>query len=101
MVEKLCADFLLERLALVKRQAVGLGDDGDDIDDLTELLHHNHVDRAKRVPGWVDEVEATMNARVLDVAVPHRRQLLTQVCTVLILDILDNGIPAARVMNRR
>ena len=68
--------LLLESLALLERQAVRLRDDGDDVDDLAELLHNDHVDRAERMSRRVDEVQAAVDARVLDVPVAHRGELL-------------------------
>jgi hypothetical protein len=42
----------------------------------------------------IDEIEAAMNARVLNVPIPHCREFLAQISAVLVLDILDNGVPA-------
>ena len=44
--------------------------------------------------GWVDKVKAAVNARVLDVTVTHRRELLAKVRAVLVLDILHDWVPA-------
>ena len=44
--------------------------------------------------GGVDEVQAAVDARVLDVTVTHRRELLAKVCAVLVLNILYNWVPA-------
>jgi hypothetical protein len=33
---------------------------------------------------WVDKVQAAVDARVLDVTVTHRRELLAEVCAVLV-----------------
>ena len=88
--------LVLEHFPLLERQAVRLGNDGDDVDDLAELLHHNHVDGAEGVPSRVDEVEAAVNAGVLDVAVALGRKLLAQVRAVLVLDVLDNRVPAEK-----
>ncbi len=41
-----------------------------------------------------DKVEATMNARVLNVAVPHSCQFFAKVCRMLILDVFNNRVPA-------
>ena len=48
------------------------------------------------MPGRVDEVEAAVNAGVLDVAVALGRKLLAQVRAVLVLDVLDNRVPATK-----
>ena len=45
----------------------------------------------------LNKEEAAVNARVCDIAVALRRQFLAKVRRVLILDILDDGIPAKRV----
>ena len=86
--------LLLERLPLLKREAVRLGDHGHDVDHLAELLHDNDVDRSKGVSGRVDEKQATVNSCVLDVAVTNGSELLAEVCAVLVLDVLDDRIPA-------
>jgi hypothetical protein len=44
--------------------------------------------------GWLDEEETAVDARILDVAFSVRRELLAQISRVLILDVLDNGVPA-------
>jgi hypothetical protein len=47
------------------------------------------------VAGGVEEVQAAVDAGVLDVAVPHGGKLLAEVRAVLVLDVLDDGVPAA------
>ena len=49
--------------------------------------------------GWVDEVQAAVDARVLDVTVTHCRELLAKVCAVLVLDILYNWVPATTLLS--
>ena len=44
----------------------------------------------------VDEEEGAVNARVLDVTVALRSELLAQVRAVLVLDVLDNRVPAEK-----
>jgi len=44
--------------------------------------------------GGADEVQAAMDARVLDVTVTHCGQLLAEVRAMLVLDIFDDRIPA-------
>lgn len=86
----------LEPVPLFNSQAIRLGNDGYNIDDLAKLLHHNNINRAQSVSCGVDEVQAAMDTRVLDVPVPLSRQLFAQVHTVLVFDILDNRVPAAK-----
>ena len=44
--------------------------------------------------GRVDEEQCAVNPSVLDVTVPHRRQLFSEVRAVLVLDVFDDGVPA-------
>lgn len=44
--------------------------------------------------GGADEVQAAVDTRVLDVAVTHSGELFAQVRAVLVLDVLDDGVPA-------
>ena len=94
VVHQLFPNLGLEPFPLVQSQAVTLGNDRDHIDDLAQLLHHNHIDRAQRVASGIDEVQAAVDTRVLDIAVTHSSQLLAQVCRVLVLDVLDDRVPA-------
>ena len=43
---------------------------------------------------WVDEEETAVNTSVLNVAVSHRCKLFPEIRAVLVLDVLDNRIPA-------
>ena len=97
---KLLLDALLEGLALLEGQGVGLGDDGHDVDNVRQLLQHNNVDGLERVARGLDEEEAAVDARVLDVALALGRELLAQVGGVLILDVLDDGVPAAVIVDQ-
>ena len=65
---KLLLNAVLEQLPLLQRQAVGFRDDGDDVDGLGEFLEHDDVDGFEGVAGGRDEVEAAVDARVLDVS---------------------------------
>ena len=42
----------------------------------------------------VDEVQAAVDARVLDVSVTHGGQLLAQVRAVLVFDVFNDWVPA-------
>ena len=45
MEGKLLLNSRLELLALLKRQGVGLRNDGNDVDDVRELLENNNINR--------------------------------------------------------
>ena len=94
VVGHLVPDRLLEAVSLVEGQAVRFGNDGYDIDDVCELLHDDNVDGFQAVPAGPDKVQAAVNARVDNVPVAHRSELLAEVGRVLVLDVLDDGVPA-------
>ena len=97
---KLLLDALLEFLPLLESQGVGLGNDGDNIDNVGKLLQDNDVDGFQRVARRLDEEQAAVNPGVLDVALALRGEFLAEVGGVLILDIFDDRIPAAVVVNQ-
>lgn len=97
---KLLLDAGLELLALLKGQRVGLGDDGHDVDNVGQLLQDDNVDGLQGVAGGLDEEQAAVDAGILDVALALGRELLAQVRRVLILDVLDDGVPAAVVVDQ-
>ena len=92
--------LLLERLALLESERVRLGNDGDNVHHLGELLHDDDINRAERVARRVDEEQAAVDARVLDVTVALRSELLAEVRAVLVLDVLHDRVPA-RAMRQR
>jgi hypothetical protein len=96
---KLFLDAVLEQLALLEGERVGLGDDRDDVDGLAQLLQNNNIDRLERVTSWGDEVQAAVDAGVLNVSLTLRGELLAQVGAVLVLDVFHNGVPAAVIVN--
>jgi hypothetical protein len=116
---ELLLNALLEGLALLKGQGVGLGDNGDDVDDVGELLENDDIDgletefrenqlaqsilagrhkfaekRNSRMAGGLDEEQAAVDTGILDITLTLRGKLLAEVCRVLVLDVLDNGVPA-------
>lgn len=97
---KLLPNALLEGLALLQRQAVGLCDDGHDVDNVAKLAQHDNVNGLQGVAGWLDEEETAVDASVLDVALALSGELLVQVCAVLVLDVFDNWLPAALVVDQ-
>lgn len=84
----------LEAVTLLQSQAIALGNNGHNIDNIAQLLHHNNINWTEAVARRVDEVQATVNASVLNVALTLSSQLLAQVRRVLVLDIFDDRIPA-------
>lgn len=46
---ELLLDAVLELLALLKRQRIGLGDDWNNVDSLAQLLENNNVNRLEAV----------------------------------------------------
>ncbi len=97
---ELLLDARLERLALLQRQGVGLGDDGHNIDHVGELFQDDNVNGLKRVARGLDEEQAAVNAGVLNVSLTLGRELLPQVGRMLVLNVLDDGIPAAIVVDQ-
>jgi hypothetical protein len=96
---KLLLDALLESLALLGGERVSLGNNRHNVDDIGQLLENNNIDRLQRVAGGLYEEKAAVNASVLDVTFTLSRELLAQVGGVLVLDILDNGVPAAVIVD--
>ena len=47
-----------------------------------------------RMAGGLDEEQAAVNTSILDVTLTLSGEFLAEVCRVLILDVLDNGVPA-------
>ena len=65
---ELLLDAILELLALLECERVGLCDDGHDVDSFAQLLENNDINRLEAVAGRGNEVETAVNAGVLDVA---------------------------------
>jgi len=84
----------LEPLPLIQCQAITLRDDRHNIDDFAQFLHHDNVNRPQSMASGVDEVQAAVDARVLDVSVTHGGQLLAQVRAVLVFDVFNDWVPA-------
>lgn len=97
---ELVSDSVLESLTLLQSQSVGLCNDGDDIDNLAQLLQDDDIDGLESVTSGLDEVQAAVDAGVLDVAVALGCELLAQVGRVLVLDVLDDGVPASVVVDQ-
>lgn len=97
---ELLLDTLLELLTLLESQSIGLGDDGNDVDDIGQLLQDDDVDGLQGMARGLDEEEAGVDAGVLNVTLSLSGELLSQVSGVLVLDVLDDGIPAAVVVDQ-
>lgn len=91
---------VLELGTLLQGQTVALRDDGDNVDELAQLLEHNNVNGLKSVARWLDEEQAAVDARVLEIPLTLSSELFAEVGTVLVLDVLDNGVPAALVVDQ-
>lgn len=100
MEGKLLLDALLELQALIHGQGVGLGDDGHNVDDIRQLLEDDNINGLQGVAGGLDEEQTAVDAGVLDVTLSLGCELLSQVRGVLILDILDDRVPATVVVNK-
>ena len=100
MEGELLLDALLEGLALLQGQGVGLGDDGHNVNHVRQLLQHHNVNGLERVARGLDEEQAAVDARVLDVTLSLGCELLSKIRGVLILDVLDDRVPAAVVVDQ-
>lgn len=96
---KLLLDALLEGLAFFQRKGVRLGDHGHHVDDVGQLLEDDNVDGLEGVAGGLDEEEAAVDAGILDVALTLGSEFLAEVGGVLVFDVLDDGVPAAVVVD--
>lgn len=65
---ELLLDAVLELLALLKSERVGLCNDWHNVDGLAQLLEDNNVDRLETVAGGRNEVQTAVDAGVLNVA---------------------------------
>ena len=100
MEGKLLLDALLERQSFLKRERVGLGNDGHNIDNVRKLLEDHDVNWLQRVARRLNEEEAAVDTGVLDITLALGRELFPQVRGVLVLDVLDDGVPAPVVVDQ-
>jgi hypothetical protein len=91
---------LLENGTFLQCQAVALRNDRHHIDELAQLLEHDNVDGLERVARRRDEEQAAVDARVLEISVTLGGELLAEVGAVLVLDVLDDRVPAALVVDQ-
>lgn len=100
MESEFLLDALLESETLLQSQGIGLGNDRNDVDNIGQLLQHDNIDGLQGVAGGLDEEQAAVDAGVLDVALTLRGKLLSEVGRVLVLDVLDDRVPAAVVVDQ-
>ena len=91
-------DAGFKSLQLFLGQRIRFGDDGHDVDFVMQRLHEGHVQRLESVARGRDEVEAAMHAVVADVAAVETR-LVLQVLLKLLVDVSDDGLEAAVVVD--
>lgn len=65
---ELLLDAVLELLALLESERIGLGDDWHNVDGLAQLLEDDNVDGLEAVARGGNEVKTAVDAGVLDVA---------------------------------
>lgn len=92
---KLLLYSLLEGTTLLERKGVGLSNDRHDVDDVRQLLENNYIDGLESMSRWLDEEEAAVDSGVLDVSLSLGGELLAEIGRVLVLDVLDDRVPAA------
>ena len=100
MESKLLLDAVLEQLSLLQGETISLGNDRNDIDSLAQLLQHDDIDWLQSVSSRRNKVQAAVDASVLNVPLTLGSELFSQVGAVLVLDVLDDGIPAAVVVDK-
>jgi hypothetical protein len=119
---ELLLDPLLECLAFFEGEGIGLGDDGNNVDNIRELLQNDDINGLEatlevnwvsagylvdglsgkedsRMTRWLDKEQAAVDTGILDVTLTLSSEFLAEVGRVLILDILDNGVPAGLVVS--
>lgn len=84
---------LLEGSNLLVGHGVRLGDDGDQVDLLVKTLHELNIESLERVTGGGDEVQASVDAGVGDLAAVDS-VLLVEVGIETALDGFQDGLPA-------
>lgn len=97
---KLLLDALLECLTLLERERIALCNDGNHVDKLAELLEHHNVDWLQCMATWLNEEQAAVDSGVLQIPLTLSGELLAQIRRVLVLDVLDNRVPAALVVDQ-
>lgn len=91
---------LFERRTLLQSQGVALRNDRYYIYEFREFLEHDNVNRLKGMSAWLDEEQAAVDPRILQISFALSSQLLAQVSAVLVFDVFDDWIPAALVVDQ-
>lgn len=100
MEGKLGLDTLLEFQSLLNSQGISLGNDRHNVNNVGQLLQDYNINGLERVARGLDEEETGVDAGVGDVTLSLGSKLLSQVRGVLVLDVLDDGIPTAVVVDK-
>ena len=90
---------MLERVDLIVSEGVGLGNDGNQVDLGVKTAHDLDIQWLQRVAGWLNEVDAGMNAVVHNV---HAVDLVLgiEVRIEARLDVLDNWTPRSIIVDK-
>lgn len=97
---KLGLDTLLEFQSLLNSQGVSLGNDRHNVDNIGQLLQDDNINGLERVAGRLNEEQTGVDAGVGDVTLSLGGKLLSQVRGVLVLDVLDDRVPTAVVVDK-
>jgi hypothetical protein len=100
MERELLLYALLERLTLLQSERVALSNDRYHVDKFAELLENHNINRLQGMAAGLDEEQAAMDSGVLQISLALSSELLAQICRMLVLDILDDRIPAALVVDQ-
>lgn len=90
---------LLESTSLLQGQGIRLGNDRYDIDNIWELLQNHDINGLQSVAWGLNEEQAAVNASILDIPFTLSSEFLSEVCRVLILNVLDNWVPASVIVD--
>lgn len=93
-------DVGFEADSLVQGERIGFCNDRDDVDDVCKFTKDGEVERTKAMAGRVEEVQGGVDAGIDDVAVAQGSQLFTEIRRMLVLDILDDRVCTAIVVDQ-
>lgn len=97
---KLGLNTLLELQSLLNSQGISLGNDRHNVDNIGQLLQDDNINWLERVARRLNEEQTGVDAGIGDVTLSLGGKLLSQVRGVLVLDVLDDGIPTAVVVDK-